>query len=885
MISNYIKNQKDNECEIRFGKFVNNQFVSCTNIETFYRLKSILDVEVGKNNIKTIYKHTKDYIYDTKNNKIRKTVVFNENKEVIDEFYIEKTVLQKYNIYNYDTRIALSSEKKIKPEQSFPLICTRMKKRYSYFFNSGIIDLTIVDCNNQIKYEIEFEITSQNLIEIEHTFFFILTVIDDNFFPTSVLHKKNILNSYKCLVDLKYTPYFVGCQPETLQKRTLSLLYKELYSVTDKLDGLRVFLFINEFGQCYYINSNMEVISTNVYSTKYSNCILDGELIREKTECLRLKKIIFKAFDILVYNKKDLRDNLQFLLQTRLNLVEQIIQDLISSNNKMYSFSIKKFIYRNVFIGSDIIMSNINDTLLEGLIFTPMEEPYPKTKKWSKLLKWKPPHLNTIDFFSVKKENNNWELYIQAPKENSKELEKTLFDISKFEDIDTCKSICTYITDISNNLIDPVTKLPFQTNTVIEYYWDFKLSKFIPLRTRWDKTKDITKHGNFKNVAINIWNSIHKPVTLDMIIEMNNGVKKSTNSSCNFFLKKFNFLCQSIINDYNGPFLELDTFNQLKTNGNTISFCDNIKETNLTYNNYKLNLTSNNCIEYICNVLEKYTPINTICVLRPFFSIDVVSKICNLFLQKNQYFLCLTFESSDSLKYSIINNEITYYFKNFRNGNVKLYIPGVQNENVFPLYTSDTIINHFQNIGLKFEKKISFLDCLSLLVFKKEDFVLYSNETENFLDIKNDNLNFIKIQSNHDLFDIVNLISFKFNKLEIQKNSIESLDTISQYLQPMITNENNSLSFIADNFFYIYIHKETESYYLISYKNKFFINFSEKIIIDCYISNKTLEQYLSNFLLKDLKLILKQQKLKISGKKIELIERLCRNHQNNLLEN
>ena len=58
-------------------------------------------------------------------------------------------------------------------------------------------------------------------------------------------------------------------------------------------------------------------------------------------------------------------------------------------------------------MGADIIMNEINNKIYknDGLIFTPMNEPYPKFKKWDKLLKWKPSELNTIDFYSIKKDN------------------------------------------------------------------------------------------------------------------------------------------------------------------------------------------------------------------------------------------------------------------------------------------------------------------------------------------------------------------------------------------------------------------------------------------------------------------------------------------------
>ena len=50
---------------------------------------------------------------------------------------------------------------------------------------------------------------------------------------------------------------------------------------------------------------------------------------------------------------------------------------------------------------------------VDGYIFTPVDEPYPKKPKWSTLLKWKPPELNSIDFAMKKgRIGGTWDLYV-----------------------------------------------------------------------------------------------------------------------------------------------------------------------------------------------------------------------------------------------------------------------------------------------------------------------------------------------------------------------------------------------------------------------------------------------------------------------------------------
>jgi hypothetical protein len=550
------------EFEIRFGTFVysdvqklssetKHEFEFQAHVETdfFYRLKMTLDNQQGLLNK---IQYTKEFIYENaadKRGKIRQIMYTNENfVPTGQKEYMLKNTYRQHNIFDYDCRVSLSSEKILQKDiirgvQFDKPSFIRYKHRISYYFNCGVLDLTIVrqgkteeDTQKYIQYEIEFEIKKNDYQSIIKIMSFILSVKQNNFYVINTREKRNIINQYRSLVmpTKKGHPFFIGTQPETLQKDQLSLLFKELYSVTDKADGDRYFMFIDNYGNISFIDNNIiNIMKTDLKTESFSNCIIDGELIRV-IENQKLSKIYFYAFDILYINNTDLRGDANYLLRQRLEQLNNVINSIQS--NDIYIIKMKKFIYRNVFMGSDIIMKNINNQPYknDGLIFTPMNEPYPISKKWTKLLKWKPAELNTIDFYSVKKSQDGeefWELYVQDmikqestsstnyQYKTNKRTELVLFDINKLCNISDEKVI-TFKTSFDSTFIDPTTNEPYKSGTVIEYKWNGE--KFIPLRTRWDKTANPSKHGNFSTIACSIWNNINNPITSEQLFQMTN---------------------------------------------------------------------------------------------------------------------------------------------------------------------------------------------------------------------------------------------------------------------------------------------------------------------------------------------------------------------------
>jgi hypothetical protein len=720
------------EVEIRLGKMIENRFESSVDKSLFDKL--FIALMASKPQI--IETFTQEESWELPNMMTLRKITDNTNPKTKKITYLIKQRKAKKDLKHsiVDLRFVSSSEIPVENAEQYNEIIKnkpmsiRNKQRISFVYKIGSIDMTIINKN---KFEIEFEINNkekQNVNDIYNTIKFILDTLEQKQeqkpSQEQQVNKNNIIEEYFNLVK---SNRFVGAQPVTLHKENLTTLYKELYSVTDKADGERCFMFVNKNGQVYFLDNNLNnVISTDLVSS-HVNCILDGELIGNKE---------FYGFDILVFEGRDLRGDNNYLLISRLKLLNDIIKG-VKGSSKFSVFS-KKFLYRNVFLGSKRILETVDTKSYknDGLIFTPMNEPYPKTGKWNKLYKWKPSEMNTIDFYSVK-ENGIWKLYVQGPieqtntKQTQSQVGKVLFDVNKY-----CKlgeeTIISYETTFDDSLIDPVTNGVYQSETVIEYSWNGK--QFMPLRSRPDKTVNPKKHGNYVSVACDIWKSINNPVTTADLFNMTNQNTPRVNEK-GFFFESINYTNKKI-KEY--------ILNKYKT-----EMSDTIKTTNNTDNK-----TDNNAIYYI---------------------------------DKNEY-------NKLKNKYYEIDNEIVYYFEEISEGQVKVFMNGFMNKNVIMLET----IN-FVNCDVIENKKFSEFQMSSNIKFKDYElellkifrFTIYKNknenkkiihESQNFANIEIPNgLQFYKIKNTFDIIDIINCQNYNINKNRFENseiNTFEDLQTV-----------------------------------------------------------------------------------------------------------
>lgn len=196
------------------------------------------------------------------------------------------------------------------------------------------------------------------------------------------------------------TSKFIGSHPVSLTHANARTLITDDFLVCEKTDGIRAMLLVSGGVLYLYDRKNVLYRTRYVMNTK-KMFLLDGELYREG------EAFLFAAFDILIYEDED---------QTHLGLLARLERAyaftrsieknpallLVSSDSSHSKFRIitkqmaKSYGFYEILDGIPNL-AHEND----GLIFTPVADRYMLNAR-SRTLKWKPPHLNTVDFVIMK---------------------------------------------------------------------------------------------------------------------------------------------------------------------------------------------------------------------------------------------------------------------------------------------------------------------------------------------------------------------------------------------------------------------------------------------------------------------------------------------------
>lgn len=344
--------------------------------------------------------------------------------------------------------------------------------------------------NNPENYEIEIELdnrkigpgtlfntTEKLMAVIRKSIRLILSGLQNTSYPISFTERDVVLQSYmRLLYGEKYQPRtikhndFIGPQSNTLQMENIiepdtdSNLpnIRNNYTVTEKADGDRRMLFIDEEGKIYLFDMTMNVIFTGSKTPEKTlfNTLIDGEHIKMDKYGNSIN--LFAGFDIYYVSGKSVREK-GFVPEKeddlpqnyRLPLLNEVVQRLkvksilpennsywkevknkegkviswvdiktnaVSSQKPIINTSCrlrvqcKKFYATSenttIFQACSTILSDINDNAYEyetdGLIFTPSNTGVSSSQigtagklnktVWDMSFKWKPVSHNTIDF-------------------------------------------------------------------------------------------------------------------------------------------------------------------------------------------------------------------------------------------------------------------------------------------------------------------------------------------------------------------------------------------------------------------------------------------------------------------------------------------------------
>ncbi len=333
-------------------------------------------------------------------------------------------------------------------------------------------------------YEIEIELINvdkksfdQDSIskQLKQTIKFIMSGIQETNFPISYPKQESVLLNYLKLFGVndfdfnnprnKITRYFIGPSSMTLQVENVikdesssDINIQDGFCVTDKADGERKLLFINDDYKLYLINTNMQVQYTGIRLNKdstFANTLFDGEHILYDKDNNYIN--LYAAFDIYFLRNKDYRE-FPFIRRKKSDVEDKgkviaryKILDILLNNersiSKFFNYESKNKYYHMKLHLKDFKegISNVSGKSIfdackfiiekqelgnfpyntDGLIFTSSHlgvglTPTDSELKnhihtWDHSFKWKPPEYNTIDFLvEVEKSKNTRNVNIDS---------------------------------------------------------------------------------------------------------------------------------------------------------------------------------------------------------------------------------------------------------------------------------------------------------------------------------------------------------------------------------------------------------------------------------------------------------------------------------------
>ncbi|EGU12639.1 mRNA-capping enzyme subunit alpha [Rhodotorula toruloides ATCC 204091] len=208
---------------------------------------------------------------------------------------------------------------------------------------------------------------------------------------------------------------FPGSQPVSFDYDSLALLEKEDFWVCEKSDGVRVLVMIvaTGFGQEVYLIDRKDQIYQVYWLTfphqdgpeyNHSNTVLDGEFVIDVDPHTGAHIPRLLLFDLLVLDSENLMSRpllkrygrlQQFVVEPYKKHQKTLPPDVIAQQPFEVVCKKQELSYGIEAVFRDHVPSLMHGS--DGLIFTSAEAPYtPGTDP--KILKWKPPSENSIDF-------------------------------------------------------------------------------------------------------------------------------------------------------------------------------------------------------------------------------------------------------------------------------------------------------------------------------------------------------------------------------------------------------------------------------------------------------------------------------------------------------
>ena len=521
----------------------------------------------------------------------------------VDNMNIRFRKSKEYEVGDKDVIMKLSKL----PSEDAGKILYRYKQRMSLEIQKDIyIDLTIIRTSDNPStimgatksYEIEIDYSPKNKLDskmfeliLNETETIKKVMIGSNII-IDIKEEREILENYKQLVygnSGEQATILYTMQPISAEVQHIIDIIPNKYSATDKADGEKYQLFVHK-GEAYLISNNLHVKKIGM-KAKLKDTIVEGELVY-----LEEKKVYtYMMFDCLYYDGEDYRgkavlkerleplsaisnafNNKPFIIKDYegafdlmsikkhyVEMIRKYYDELNNSIEKMKQNDIlvypKMFMYPNggsaseVFLFSDIIWNNCTKNtnvacpyVLDGVIFTPLEQKYTRDRKEQRLAvyKYKPPSTNSVDVYITFEKNKDTGGYMDIF-DNSlpDKIENKVFRVvnlfvgemigGKEQPVPFMKENQNHIIymplvngqvrDIEGNIVNDktVVEMIYNNDTTMPHQYRWNIT-----RTRWDKTESVLRYnkryGNNREVAEKVWKSMIESVTIEEVANLSN---------------------------------------------------------------------------------------------------------------------------------------------------------------------------------------------------------------------------------------------------------------------------------------------------------------------------------------------------------------------------